>query len=154
MINSYIILNRKTSFVIKLFLINILILIIFVIWGINTFSYQIFFQFHSKILYFDSFYYIEVLVPVKEVNQITKQDQLIINSKIYNYQIYKTGSNCEYKNGENYQKIYLEIFNLDENYLIDGYELDVKILKEKKKIINYLKNKEEEILWKKLKMKN
>ena len=36
------------------------------------------------------FYYMEVLVPVKEVNQITKQNKIIIDKKIYNYTIYKT----------------------------------------------------------------
>lgn len=143
MINSYIILNRKTSFIIKLFLINILILIIFVIWGINTFYYQTFIQLHSKLLYFDSNYYMEVLVPVKEVKEITNKNKIIIDSKEYNYTIYKIDNNIEYINQENTQKLYLQILNLDETCLINGYEVDVKFLKEKKKIIDHLKNKEE-----------
>lgn len=139
MINSYIILNQKTSFIIKFFIINISILIIFVIWGINTFYYQTFIQLHSKILYLNSYYYIEVLVPIKEVNQITKQNKIIIDSNQYNYKIYKLIPNIEYKNNENYQKVYLKVFNLDKIYQINGYELDIKILKEKKKIIDYFK---------------
>lgn len=139
MINSYIILNRKTSFFIKIFILNIFILIIFVIWGINTFYYQKYIQIHSHILYFDSYYYMKVLVPVKEVNQITKQNQIIIDSKKYNYKIYKLDNNITYINKINYQYIYLKILNLDESYMINGYEMDVKILKEKKKIIDYLK---------------
>lgn len=137
--NSYTILNRKCSIIIKLFLFNIIILISFVIWGINTFYYQTFIQFHSKILYFDSFYYMEALVPAKEVIQITKQNKIIIDNKTYNYKIHKINNKIEYKNNKNYQKIYLNIYNLDKTYLIDGYEMDVKILTEKKKIINYIK---------------
>lgn len=139
MINSYIILNRKTSFIIKSFLINILILITFVIWGINTIYYQSFIKLHSKLLYFESNYYLEVLVPVKEVKQITKQNQININSVKYNYEIYKIDNNVEYKNNINYQYVYLKIFNLDKEYLVNGYEMDIKIPKEKKKIIDYLK---------------
>ena len=139
MINSYIILNRKTSFIIKSFLINILILITFVIWGINTIYYQSFIKLHSKLLYFESNYYLEVLVPVKEVKQITKQNQININSVKYNYEIYKIDNNVEYKNNINYQYVYLKILNLDKEYLVNGYEMDIKIPKEKKKIIDYLK---------------
>ena len=139
MINSYIILNRKTSFIIKSFLINILILITFVIWGINTIYYQSFIKLHSKLLYFESNYYLEVLVPVKEVKQITKQNQININSVKYNYEIYKIDNNVEYKNNINYQYVYLKIFNLNEELLVNGYEMDIKIPKEKKKIIDYLK---------------
>ena len=137
--NSYTILNRNSSFIINSFIINILILISFAIWGINTFKIHSFIQIHSKILYFDSFYYMEVLVPAKEVNQITKQNKIIIDKKIYNYTIYKTDNKIKYQNNENYQKIYLKIYNLDDFYLKDGYEMDVKFLKEKKKIIDYIR---------------
>ena len=44
-----------------------------------------------------------------------------------------------YLNNENYQKIYLKVLNLDKSYLINGYEMDIKILTEKKKIIDYIK---------------
>ena len=137
--NNYTILNRKISLVMRVFILNIIILIIFVIWGINNLYYQNFIQFHSKILYFDSFYYMEVLVPVKEVNTITKQSQIIIDSNKYNYEIYKVVPDVEYINNINYQKVYLKIFNLDEFFLVNGYELDVKVLKEKKKIIEMFK---------------
>lgn len=139
MINSYVILNRKTSFISKLFLIIILSLILIVIWGINTFYYQNYIKLHSQILYFNPNYYLEVLVPVKEVNQITKQNKIIIEDKTYNYSIYEIKSNVEYIDNINYLKILLRIDNLDETYLINGYQTDIKILKEKKKIIDYFK---------------
>ena len=139
MINSYVILNRKTSFISKLFLIIILSLILIVIWGINTFYYQNYIKLHSQILYFNPNYYLEVLVPVKEVNQITKQNKIIIEDKTYNYYIYEIKSNVEYIDNINYLKILLRIDNLDETYLINGYQTDIKILKEKKKIIDYFK---------------
>ena len=139
MINSYIILNRKTSFITKLFIIIIILLSLFIIWGINTFYYQKYLKLHSKILYFNPNYYMEVLVPVKEVNQIMKQNKIIINDKEYNYKVYEVISNVEYIDNINYIRIVLEIYNLDEIYLVNGYQTDIKILKEKKKIIDYFK---------------
>ena len=140
MINHYLILNRKPSFIIKTFILVISFIIIAVIWGVNTFYYQNFIILHSRIKYFDnSYYFIEVLVPIKEVKQITNQNQIAINNKTYNYLIYKIDNNITYIDDENYQYVYLKVINLDDSYLINGYETDVKILKERKKIIDYLK---------------
>ena len=139
MIDSYIILHRKTTLIIKIFILIIFYIGIFVIWGINTFTYQTSFQFHSKILKFNSYYFFEVLIPVKEVNEITKQNKIVIDDKTYFYQIYKIDPKVIYKNNKNYQKVYLEIKNLEEEYLKDGYQIDVQIIKEEKKIIDYLK---------------
>lgn len=139
MIDSYIILTRKPSFIIKAFIINIVFIGMLVIWSINTFYYQTSFQFHSKLLNFNSFYYLEVLIPVKEVHQVTIRNKIIIEEKEYYYQVYKVDSNVLYVNNENYQKVYLEVFDLEDEYLKDGYEMDVKIYQEKKKIIDYLK---------------
>ena len=140
MINHYLILNRKPSFIIKTFILVISFIIIAVIWGVNTFYYQNFIILHSRIKYFDnSYYFIEVLVPIKEVKQITNQNQIAINNKTYNYLIYKIDNNITYIDDENYQYVYLKVINLDDSYLINGYETDVKILKERKKIIDYLR---------------
>lgn len=142
--NSYIILNRKPSFIIKFFTFNIIILIGTIIWGINTIYYQSYINFHSKLLIHNSKNIIEILVPVDKLNQIKNQNEIIIDSKKYNYKIYKLDNNATYINQKNYQKVFLEIFNLNEFHKINGYEMDVKIPEEKKKIVEYLKNEKEE----------
>lgn len=139
MIDSYIIMNRKTSILVKTFLFNILFLVAFVIYGINTCYYQNYLKFHSKILNFNTLYYLEVLVPVKEVFEVTKQNQILIDGKKYNYQVYKIDSDVVYKNYNNYQKVYLEIDSLETMYHKNGYQLDVRIMVDNKKIIEYLK---------------
>lgn len=139
MINSYLILNRKPSIIVKIFLLIIISFVIVVIWGINTFYYQSFIQLHSQILYLTPNYYMEVLVPAKEVNQITKQNKIIIEDKTYNYKIYDISNIVEYIDNENYLSIILDIDNLDNTYYVNGYQTDIKILKDKKKIIDYLK---------------
>jgi len=145
MIDSYIILNRKTNTIIKIFILNIIIITVLFIWGINKFEYKSFFHIHSKIINFNSYFVLELLIPVKEVNQIKEQNRLFIGNKEYYYNIKKIEDNIIYQNNTNYQTIYLEIKNLDKKYLIDNYHIDIKIPKSSKKLIEYLKNKEEEI---------
>lgn len=139
MIDSYIILNRKTNFIIKIFICILSFLTILVIWGINTFSYRSFFHIHSQSLNLNSYYYLEVLVPAEEVNYITNKNKIVINSKEYNYKVYKIAPDITYIEQKNCLKLYLEIENLEEIYKINGYQLDVKIEKENKKIIDYLR---------------
>lgn len=137
MIDGYIIQNRKARPIIKIFILNICIIISLVIWGINTLEYQSFFHIHSKIIKIDSYYFLEVLVPVKEVNKITKQNNLLIGKENYNYSIYKTEDTIIYKNNTNYLKLYLKVANLKKDYLINNYRLNIKIPVQKQKIIKF-----------------
>lgn len=143
MIDKYIILNRKPNNIIKIFIIIIIFLTGIVIWGINNFTYQKYLLVHSQILNLNSYYYLEVLIPAKEVNQITKQNSLWINQKKYTYRILKIDNNIIFQNQENYIKVNLEINNLEKKYQVNGYHLDIKFKKKSKKIIEYLKNEEE-----------
>ena len=143
MIDKYIILNRKPNNIIKIFIIIIIFLTGIVIWGINNFTYQKYLLVHSQILNLNSYYYLEVLIPAKEVNQITKQNSLWINQKKYTYRILKIDNNIIFQNQENYIKVNLEIDNLEKKYQVNGYHLDIKFKKKSKKIIEYLKNEEE-----------
>ena len=81
MLNTYLILNRKCKSIIKIFLLNVFILLLFIIYGINTFYYQTSIQLHSKILFKDSLFYLEVLIPEKEVSNITTNEKIIIEKK-------------------------------------------------------------------------
>ena len=141
---SYVILNRKPSLIIKIFIFNIIILISLIIWGINTLYYQTYLTFLSKVVNYNDKYVLEILTPISKVPQIKKQNKIIIDKNTYNYQIYEIDNNVVFINNTNYQKIFLEIPNLSTNYLINGYKMDVKFPGKKQKIINYLKNEKEE----------
>ena len=141
---SYVILNRKPSLIIKIFIFNIIILVSLIIWGINTLYYQTYLTFLSKVVNYNDKYVLEILTPISKVPQIKKQNKIIIDKNTYNYQIYEIDNNVVFINNTNYQKIFLEIPNLSTNYLINGYKMDVKFPGKKQKIINYLKNEKEE----------
>lgn len=138
MIDSYIILNRKPRLILKLFVIIIFGLMILVIWGINTFQYHSFFHIHSQILKINNLYYLEILVPAKEVQFVTNKTILEMNSKKYNYQVYQIDQNVVYLNNANYLKVYLKVVDLEQTYQFNGYQVEVIIEKERKKIIDYI----------------
>ena len=127
MIDTYIILNRKPNLIMQVFILNIFLLTGFVIWCINTLPYQFYFQIHSQIFNKNSYYYLKVLIPAKEVNEITKQNTLWINNKKYNYKIIKESNNITYKHEKNYLTLYLKIENLEEEYKKNGYHINIKI---------------------------
>ena len=127
MIDGYIIMNRKSDLIIKVFVFNICIIIILIIWGINTLEYQKKLNFHSKISNFNSYYLLEVLVPVKEVSQVIKENKLLIENVSYDYKINNISSDLIIENNINYQKIYLSVNNLDDDYKINNLILDIKI---------------------------
>ena len=138
MIDSYIIINRKPKFIIKIFLFITILIILLVIWAINTLYINSFINVQSHIINSNSYFLLKVLVPQKEVKKITS-NKLILNNKLYNYTIYRTEDKITYKNNINYLTLYLIIHNLEEEYKINGYHTEVKIIKKKEKIINYLK---------------
>ncbi len=133
MLDTYIIMNRKVGFIIKIFIINVSILLLLVIFWINTSTYKSYFQFHSLVVETTPFNFIEVLIPAKEVSYITNQDEIIIDSKKYHYQVEQISSDIIYQDGINYQKVYLKIIKLDLEYQKKGYHFIVKIPKEQKK---------------------
>ena len=80
---------------------------------------------------------LELLVSIDDVKYIYNQNKLTIDNHIYDYSIKSISENIyidELLN--NYKYIYLEVPNLSN---INNYVYEVKIEKENKKIITYLK---------------
>ena len=130
MINQYLILNKNPNILMKIFIYNIIFITGLIIWGINTISYQKYYLIHSQVLNLNSYYCIEVLIPVKEVKKVTSNNNLWINKKKYHYIVKNADNHITYKNKINYIKLYLKVLNLEKEYQIDGYHLDVQFKKE------------------------
>ena len=81
---------------------------------------------------------LELLVNIDDIKYISNQNKLKIDNHIYKYNIKSISENLyvdEYLN--NYKYIYLEIPNLSN---INNYVYEVKLQKENKKIIEYIKD--------------
>lgn len=83
-------------------------------------------------------HYLELMIEIDDIKYFTNQDNLIIDNKKYHYNI-KSISEDSFVDElyNNYKYIYLEIDNLNN---INNYVYNIKIPKENKKIIKYLKD--------------
>ena len=81
---------------------------------------------------------LELLVNLDDIKYISNQNKLTIDDRLYNYNIKSISENLYVDESlNNYKYIYLEIPNLSN---INNYVYEVKLQKENKKIIEYLKD--------------
>lgn len=81
---------------------------------------------------------LELLVNIDNLKYITNQNKIIIDNKIYNYNIISISENLYVDESlNNYKYIYLNVKNLSN---INNYVYEVRLPKENKKIIKYLKD--------------
>ena len=81
---------------------------------------------------------LELLVSLDDIKYISSNNVLKINDKIYSYHIDKIEENLYVDESfNNYKYIYLYVDNLNN---IDNYVYEIKVEKENKKIIEYLKD--------------
>ena len=112
----------------------LIILIITFIYVTTLYNYQTYYITKGKII--DN--KLELIVPLDDIKYITNQSNLMINNKLYNYKIISVSNELyidELYN--NYKYLYLEVKNLNS---INNYVYELKIKKENKKIIEYLKD--------------
>ena len=138
LIDTYILMNRKPKIILKLFIYNILILIVLVIYVLFNCNYTSYFYSDSKITLKDNMYLLKIMTPISDLSSISQNKFLLINDKEYMYQIYEIEDNLIYEDDSVYQIVYLKIWNLEDYYQINNYPLSIKIKGENKKIINYL----------------
>ena len=80
---------------------------------------------------------LKLLVNIDDIKYISNQNKIKINNQIYDYYISKISEELLVDESfNNYKYIYLKVNNLNN---IDNYVYEVKIEKENKKIIQYLK---------------
>lgn len=103
------------------------------------FKYQTYNKTVAEVIYENNHYYIIIYLPKNDVKNIASNNILYIDKKEYNYDIVKIESEYFEDNTNNYQKITLDI-DLPSKYQINNLNLNIKLLKENKKIINYILN--------------
>ena len=83
MIDEYIIINRKPKIIIKIFIYNIMFLMMLVIYLSNILTYTSYYSTNSYIFCSNNKYYLKLIIPIDKINLIVKKESLIINVEIY-----------------------------------------------------------------------
>ena len=135
-IYSEIFLRKKIPLLYNLiaFMFLILIIIIIIILNMNYYSSI---KTIGIIEELDNNYYLKLVIEDKEIKYLINNNYLYLEKEIYYYKIYKIDEELYSKNNKNYKIIYLKI-KLNKEYKINNLNLNIKINKENKKIINYI----------------
>ena len=138
-INNYLIMNRKTSPIIKVYII-ISLVFIFTALLISQLNYKKYYKSIGQVLKEENIYYLSLYLYPHQLNIIKKNNKLIIDDYEYNYSIEKIENEYFIANDYNsYLKVDLNI-NLKEEDKIVNNVLEVKILESNQKIFYYIKN--------------
>ncbi len=76
-------------------------------------------------------------VGPNDIKYFINSNKMIINNDYYTYKIVSISDIKITNNYQNYQELLVNL-NLDGKYLINNYVIDLKVKKEKKKIISYI----------------
>ena len=124
--------KQKYSFIYNVGIILIIILIMF-LYISCLYNYKTYYI--SKGTMIDN--NLKLLVNINEIKYITNNNKIKINNQIYNYHVSKISEELYVDDALiNYKYIYLKVENLNN---IDNYVYDIKIEKENKRLIEYLK---------------
>lgn len=138
-IDSEIILQKKVNPLIYIYVLVITIIVLSLILISVTFTYQTYYQVVGTVVNEDNHYFIVVYLPKENVKSITGGNILYIDKEKYNYDIVILDSNYLTDNINTYQMVKLDV-NIPNKYQINNLNLNLKFLKENKKIINYILN--------------
>lgn len=138
-IKSYILLNKRTCFIINLFIIiSIIIFITFIVLG--QFKYKKYFQIIGQVVEKEKRYQLSLYLNPYQLNIIKNNNELFIDNLKYSYSIdyiadgYIISDSCY-----NCLNVVLDI-NLKNKDRIVNNLLEVKLLESNEKLFYYLKN--------------
>ena len=137
-IKSYIIINKKTNLITKLF-ISISIMILITLSILTQFKYKTYYQTFGQVIKENNNHKLTLYIDPYKLKVIKNNNLIIIDDKKYNYTIDLIDD--EYivsDNLTNYLKVILNV-NLKQEDKINNNILEVRILESDEKIIYYLK---------------
>ena len=138
MIDSRIILNRKIRPLVYIYIMILIICALSLIIICMLFHYKEYYFFKGTVIEEENSYYLKCYIPISETKYITLNDTLITDKKTYKYSIKSISEKYFSDNNETYQEVVLNI-NLDNKYKYNNLVLNLKLLKEDKMVIEYLK---------------
>lgn len=133
-VNSYIILNKNTNKIIKLFIITSLFIILLLVLTLNI-KYKKYYYLYGQV---DNNYRLILYCDIKYLEVIKKNNKVVINNNTYNYKILSIDTNYTILNNtNNYIQLVIDI-NLNSEDKITNNILKLKVLVSNKKLFYYL----------------
>lgn len=140
MFDKYILLNRKPSKILKIYIIALLLLLFILTFFVVKIKFTPYLIKRAEIVYVENNYYLKLNTKINELNDLSSNKIILIDNKKYFYKNYKINSK-----GINSDVVilYLDVENMPMSYKINNYQLLIKLELKKKGLIKYLKDGEE-----------
>ena len=133
-VNSYIILNKSTNKLIKLFIITSLFIVLLLVLTLNI-KYKKYYYLYGQV---DNNYRLILYCDIKYLEVLKKNNKVVINNNTYNYKILSIDTNYTILNNtNNYIQVVIDI-NLNSEDKITHNILKLKVLVSNKKLFYYL----------------
>ena len=133
-VNSYIILNKSTNKLIKLFIITSLFIVLLLVLTLNI-KYNKYYYLYGQV---DNNYRLILYCDIKYLEVLKKNNKVVINNNTYNYKILSIDTNYTILNNtNNYIQLVIDI-NLNSEDKITNNILKLKVLVSNKKLFYYL----------------
>ena len=133
-IDSEIILTRKIKYFVYVYILIIIIITLSLITMSMIFNYKLYYKVKAIVAEDNN---LKVYIPLNDIKYILKNDYLFIDNKKYKYNIKEINKEYLTDNMTTYQAITLEL-SLPSEYKYHNLTLDIKLIKEDKKIIDYI----------------
>ena len=129
-VNSYIILNKSTNKLIKLFIITSLFIVLLLVLTLNI-KYKKYYYLYGQV---DNNYRLILYCDIKYLEVLKKNNKVVINNNTYNYKILSIDTNYTILNNtNNYIQLVIDI-NLNSEDNITNNILKLKVLVSNKKL--------------------
>lgn len=138
-IDNQIILNKKITPLVYIYIMITIIITLSLIIIFMLFNYKIYYTIKGTVIKEEDNYYIKTYIPIKDIKYITSNNFLIIDKKKYTYKTKELKEEYYTDNNNTYQELILDI-ELQSEYQYNNLVLDLKLIKENKRVIDYLKN--------------
>jgi len=136
-IDSEIILQRKIGPLVYVYIMIIIVIVLSLIILFILCYYKTYYTTRGVVTLEDGHFYIRIYIPLDNMIYITDNYIVNINNREYKYDIISIDSEYFTDNITTYQIVKIEV-NLDSKYKFNNLTLDLKFLKENKRIIDYI----------------
>ena len=139
-IDSEIILQRKVGPLIYVYIMIIIVIMLSLIIVFIILHYKTYYNVKGIVTSDENHYYIKIYVPLDNIKYLINNNIIKINNKDYEYKIISLDSEYFTDNTITYQVVMIEA-NIPSIYKFNNLNLELKFLKEDKRIIDYILKK-------------
>ncbi len=139
-IDSEIILKRRITPIVYVYVMIVIIIVLSLIMLLILYHYKTYYTISGVVIEEDNAFYIQSYVPIDDIKYLLDSNELEIDDIYYEYRIKEIDNNYFVSDNKVCQIINIDI-NIPADYKYNNLTLSLKVLKEDKRVIDYILKK-------------